>query len=383
LDFSYLTVLPRGRQVWDYVVFPRAEFDDRKEKLAQVMDEKGVDGLLVYSDGLSRRYVSYLTNYCNSVSWSASVCIITRDLDPIIISSMAPRDITYNKKSLPPKLELNAVGLGMISNHRVAAKTIEYLKEHNMMDRKYGGVNLPSLNDFGLVPFEETFPDMPDCTERFDGVLEIKSDAEIFAITQAASIAKKAASDYLRLTVPGTDEREIAARVDRLMRVYGVDNIALLVSAGKGEVELHQPRDYIIQEGDTVSVHVDILYLHYNGMFGSTLYRGEPNADRKEYFSGFEKKYRNILNGISCAKSLQGVSKVMENGYVLAQGIGADTAEAPYGENTALGSGSVFTLSFCENRHNFGGLFLCDTFVFREDGVHSMGSAGLDKISYL
>ena len=63
MDFSYLTVLPRGRQLWDYVVMPPEEYDARKARIDRILDKAGLDGLIVYSDAMTRRYINYLTNY--------------------------------------------------------------------------------------------------------------------------------------------------------------------------------------------------------------------------------------------------------------------------------------------------------------------------------
>lgn len=378
MDFSYLTVLPRGRQIWDYAVFPEEEFEFRRKKLAGLLESLHLDGFIVYSDALSRRYVSYLTNYCNSVSWSASVCLLTGDEPPRIISSMAPRDINYNLKSLAPNVELNAVGLGMLTNHKVAIKAVEYMKEHGLMERRWGGVNMDSLNAFGQEAIYAGFPDLTDYTAQFDGMLAKKDSAEVFAISQATSLAQKAVTDYLRMAVPGANEREIAARIDKQFRAFGVDHIALLVSAGNGQrLCLHQPQDYIIQEGDTVCAHVDILYLHYNGLYGQTMYRGSLDDGRAGFYRGAKQKFEGILREIEAGKRIEDINSVGQ-GYVLVCGIGADTSEAPL--HGKMECGHTFSLTMCEPSDEYGDVFMADTFVVEESGVHVIGGAGVDRI---
>lgn len=380
MDFNYLTVLPRGRQIWDYAVFPAEEFETRRAKLAELLNELNLDGFIVYSDALSRRYVSYLTNYCNSVSWSCSVCLITPDKAPYVISSMAPRDINYNLKSLSPCVELSAVGLGMLSNHKVAVKAAEYLKEQNLLDKKWGAVNLTALNMIGAQAIEEVLPDLPDCTAQVDKILAQKSENEIFAISQATSMAKKAVTDYLRMAVPGTNEREIAARIDRHFRVYGVDNIAILVSASKDQnLSLHQPRDYVIQEGDTVSAQVDILYLHYNGMYAASMYRGTPDPDRAAFYDQAERRFEKVLEKAFAGESICSLNST-DDGYVLVNGIGADTSEPPV--CGGLEDGSTFTVIACSESDTYGGVILADTFVKNSTQKCSLGGAGLNRVFY-
>lgn len=378
MDFSYLTVLPRGRQIWDYAVFPEEEFEERRAGLAQLLEKLGLDGLVVYSDALSRRYVSYLTNYCNSVSWSCSICLLTGDGPPRVISSMAPRDITYNQKSLAPGVELNAIGLGMLSNHAVAGKAVAYMREHDMLEMRWGGVNIDSLNAEGQRALYDGLPRLPDCTEAFDGLLAKKTPAELFAIAQATALAQKAATDYLRMAVPGSNEREIAARIDRQMRVFGVDNIALLVSAGKdSRLCLHQPRDYVIQAGDTVSVHVDILYLHYNGLYGGTMYRGSPDAGRAAFYRRAEEAFHDALGKLERDRKLDDVNSE-EDGYTLACGIGADTAEAPV--RGVLETGNTVTLTMCRRSEQYGDVLMAGTYVAEASGIHVLGGPGADRI---
>jgi Xaa-Pro aminopeptidase len=384
VDFSYLTVLPRGRQLWDYVVMPPEEYDARKAKIDKIFDKTGLDGLIVYSDAMSRRYINYLTNYTCSVAWSCAIMIVTRERLLRLVSSVAPRDINYNLKTLAPNIELNGIGLSLLTNYRVAHKTIEYLKSHNMSEMRWGGVNIDSLCYEGQKPIYEAYPDLPDCTPLYDEVLMQKTGAEQFAIAQAATIAKKAVLDYLRMAVPGANEREVAARVDRQCRVYGVGNIALLVSARKdGKLCLRQPEDYIIQEGDTVSAHVDINYLNYHGMFASSLYRGKPSDERNVFYKTVEEDYNKLLESIKSKKSIGGISFHNSSGYALAQGIGGDTTEAPYKDNdTPLENGTVFTLTLCRDDRQFGGVIISDTFKIDESGIHQLGGPGLDKLNF-
>lgn len=378
MDFSYLTVIPRGRQIWDYAVFQAEEFEERHARLAELLKKLDLDGFIVYSDALSRRYVSYLTNYCNSVSWSSSVCLITADEAPYVISSMAPRDINYNLKSLSPRVNLNAVGLDMISNHRVAVKAAEYLKEQNLLGKKWGAVNLGSLNYIGAKALSDVLPDIPDCTAAVDEIIAEKSENELFAIGQATALAKKAVTDYLRLAVPGANEREIAAQIDRNFRVFGVDNIALLVSAGKDKkLSLHQPHDYVIQEGDTVSAQVDILYLHYNGMYAASFYRGLPDEERAAFYKQASERFEAAKKAALGGKALDEINS-LENGYVLVNGIGSDTSEPPFAGPMA--KNTSYTLVVSAENEKFGGVILADTFVADENNTASLGGHGLNRV---
>ena len=380
MDFSYLTVLPRGRQVWDDILFPPEEFTSRKERVTSLMDTLGVDGFIIYSDGLTRRYVRYLTNYVNSVAWAVSLSLILKDREPVIMSTMAPRDVTYNKKHLAPGLELNAVGLGLVSNHHVAEKTIAYIKEKNLAGLRWAGVNLNNLPIAAFSPLKAALPGITDATGHFDNILARKSNEEIFAILQATTIAKKAALDYLRLAKPGENERLVAARVDRNLRAYGVDNVSFLVSAGKGNVAQRQPDDYIIAEGDTVSAHISVMYLQYLGLFGSTIVHS--TSERTGYQNSFMDRWQAIKNKINDSKSLLGINSVSKTGYVLAQGIGADIACAPFDSEgmSAIEDGSVFTLTMCENDGKYGGLLLSDTLACMDGRVYSIGGEGACKI---
>lgn len=380
MDFSYLTVLPRGRQIWDSVVFPPSEFEERREKLDQALEELGADGFLVYSDGLTRRYVSYITNYCNSVSWSASVAMIRKGCDPVVMSSMAPRDATFNKKYLAPHVDLEAGGLSLLSNHHIGGKTVEYIKEHGWMDLNWVGVNLDTMPEVGRTAIRDAFPELPDATERFDAVLARKSGSEIFAISQAASMAKRAGLDYLRMAVPGKNEREVAAGVDRTLRVYGADNVALLVSSGKGPVTLRQPEDHIIAEDEVLSVHINVMYLHYQAMFAATILPGRT-PENEAAKASTDARFQQLVETITEAKTLKGVSKVDENGYILAQGIGADLKEYPLADSDAvLGEGSVFTLTLCENGAGCGRM-VSDTFAVQSGRLVSLGGPGAPGIS--
>lgn len=384
MDFSYLTVLPRGRQIYDYAVFPPEEYDSRKTKLNKILDKTGLDGLMVYSDALTRRYVNYMTNYTNSVAWSCCVMLVTRDKILRLVSSVAARDITYNLKSLAPNIELNGIGLSLLTNYKVADKTIEYLNKNGLQNLKWGGVNIESLCLDGQRPIYEAYPELPDCTAIYDEILSEKSPAELSAIVQAASMAKKAVMDYLRMAVPGENEREIAARIDRHFRIYGAANIAVLVSAGKDKALcLRQPTDYVIQEGDTISAHVEVNYLNYHGMFGASMYRGKPDGARQAFYDSAEKEYKAVLKQLKSGKTFAEVCAVGKDGYAFAQGIGGDTTEAPYcGSEASLKDGTAFALTLSRECEVYGGIIISDTFAFAEDCVQSLGGPGFNKVAF-
>jgi Xaa-Pro aminopeptidase len=291
-----LPVLCHGRTISDEFLFPVEEYKAREDQVKAILDAKNLDGLIIYSDGLSRGNVCYLTNYHVFLSWGSAVLVFPRNGKPVLLATLPPRDLVFTKKSIPDFVEIIPVGLSLIYNHHLTIGTIDYMKEKNLLGGKWGGVNLDSLPTKALAPIIEKFPDIPDCTRDYYALKEVKDDKEQYAMEQAATISARAANEFLRLAVEGVSEIELSAQIERMCKMNGVDNASFLVSSGSEGTNLQQPCERIFQKGDTVSVFVNIQYQRHKSnrrsVSGSSrvIETGEKMLGRKGLGNGKNQK---------------------------------------------------------------------------------------------
>ncbi len=81
-------VVTHGRLVWDQTLFPPDEQERRLDAVRTAMHGKGLDGLLVFADGVHHADTVYLTQWFPMELWS--VVIVSGSGPPSILSQLVP-----------------------------------------------------------------------------------------------------------------------------------------------------------------------------------------------------------------------------------------------------------------------------------------------------
>ena len=385
MGYVNMPVFCHGRtSVYDGYIFPDEEFESRADKVRGLLGGYGLDGLLIYSDGLSRSHVCYLTNYYSTLSWGNSLLIFPKNGRAVIVTSLGLRDYAHTKKMVPESVELICSGLSMISNHHIVFDALKYIEE-NIPGAKWGGVNLDGLCAPGYDPLFEKYPDIRDLTEEYNAVKSIKTDREMYAMSQAASISEKAVSEFMRLAEADVVEIELAAEIERVCRKYGVDSVSLLVSAGKEDIRLHQPRSRKFRNGDILAVVVNAQFLHYNGVFAAAKAIGGASADQAELFSAAKKIWDETIDGLKkTRRTFIGQRDAFCDrrqicSYTLINGIGVDMVEAPDtpGAEIDLKPGMTLNVNLSFEKKGSGGALIGRTFYVTENDLVKINGCGL------
>ena len=385
MSYINLPVLCHGRTaVYDRYVFPEEEFEERAEIVKTIMKERGLNGLLIYSDGLSRSHVCYLTNYYSTLSWGNSLLVFPLDGQVMNITCLGSRDHDHTKKMIPESIELMCVGLSMVSNHHVAFEALKYIDEKKL-GGKWGGVNLDCLYAPGYDSIIDRHPDIVDFTGEYNAVKAIKNEREMYAMSQAASISEKAVNEFMRLADEGVVETCTANEIERSCKEYGVDNISFLISAGEEDVRLHQPRPRKLKKGDILTVVVNAQFLHYNGVYAATKVVGGASEAQNELFSEAKKMWNGKLREMSeTRKAFIGqknafCGKSGINSYTMINGIGVDMVEAPDTINTEidLKPGMTLNINFYVEKKGVGSVLIGRTFYMAENSLVKINGQGM------
>ncbi len=386
MSFLNLTVLCHGRTICDDFIFPEEEFRAREKRARELMEQKGLDGLLIFAEGaIDRAAICYLTNYHQFLSWGCAVLVFPRDGDFKLVSTIPPRDKVFVQKALPPFVEIIPAGLNLTSNEHVCMEAIKYMREQGLLEgKKWGTVNLERMPQVAVEPWLEIYPQgLENCTEDFGKLRSVKSACEIYAMSAGSAIAKTAVCDYLRQAVPGGNESVLAAEIDRQARIKGCESVSLLTYSGKdGPTMLRVPWDRDFEDGDTVSVFAHVSYLRYYGAYGATKVIGTPGDDYKALgalASGlWADKLAEMERTGSAAIGYE--EKTLENVkvYTVVNGTGMDLVDYPgvQGETAEIAENMAFTVSLSAYKPGVGSVFHSESFARTPDGLRALSGLG-------
>jgi Xaa-Pro aminopeptidase len=372
-----MTVLCHGRTISDEYLFPYDEFERRAAKAGDIIEKNGLDGLIIYTEALSRGNVSYLTNYHNFLAWSVSLIVLPKGGKPTVLATIAPRDLAFVRKILPDFVEIIPVGLSLVSNEHISVKAIEYLKEKGIFDKKWGVVSFDRMPYMARAPWDEAYHGkLKDVTEAYQALRAIKSPAETDVISQASAMSKRAVCEYLRQAKVGVNESVLAAKVDRQFRLEGADAVSLLTYAGRdAAVMLRVPWERDFEEGDIVSAFANVQLLRYNGAYGASAVIGAKNSEHKALFAIagdiFNKKISEIE---STRKADIGYKEFSEKSgfeyYTVINGVGIDLVEYPKqpGTRAELAPGNTLTVSLGIKKSGVGSVFKSGNYFLADSG---------------
>jgi len=385
MSFINMTVLSHGKTIRDEFLFPDAEYEVRLEKINGFIKKKGLDGILLYSDSLTRGNVSYLSGFSNFLAWSVSMVILPKDGKPTLLATIAPRDVEFTSKLLPGFVDVVSAGLSLVSNEHISVKAIEYMQEKGLISSgKWGCVNFGRLPHMAVTPWRDVFPDgLMDCTGEYTAIRAIKSEAEIYVISQASSMAKRSVYEYLRQARPGANEMLLSSKIDREQRISGANSVSILTDAGKlTDTALHVPRDRNFEIGDTVCVFADIGLQGYHGSFGATKVIGAIGTEQESLFTAAsELMYEKMINMSNTKKSIIGQQDSEYRNYTyytIVNGIGCDTVEYPdqYGCEVEFVPGMAISLSLRVKERSIGPVFMSENFLVTENNLIAMSGPG-------
>ncbi len=222
-----------------------------------------------------------------------------------------------------------------------------------------------------------------DCTEKLDNHINkiriIKDESEFEKILKAQKIAEKAYLEVLNYLKAGVSEKEISARLEYLMKIYGAEDKSfdLITITGKKTSLPHGvPSDDIVNEGDFFTFDFGAVYEGYHSDTTRTVAIGYASDEMQEIYSivldaqlsALEK----IKAGVECSEVDKTARDIIDRagygkyfGHSTGHGVGLDIHEAPNvspKSETVLRAGMIIT--------DEPGIYLPDKFGVRiEDMV--------------
>ncbi len=214
----------------------------------------------------------------------------------------------------------------------------------------------------------------------------IKTPEEIELIKAACGIADMAMMAALEEISEGKREREIAAKMEYVMKMNGAEKPAfdtIIASGWRAALPHGLASDKRIERGDLVVIDEGALYRHYNSDTTRTIVVGSPNEKQKDiYYAVLEAQRKGVeaaKPGIT-AKELDTIVRdvIAEYGYgdyfihSTGHGVGLEIHEWPgvsQFDETELRPGMIITIEPGIYIPKFGGVRIEDTVLITESGA--------------
>ncbi|AFK22528.1 Xaa-Pro dipeptidase PepQ [Pyrococcus sp. ST04] len=217
----------------------------------------------------------------------------------------------------------------------------------------------------------------------------VKDKGELEIIEKACEIADRAVMAAIEEITEGKREREVAAKVEYLMKMNGAEKPAfdtIIASGYRSALPHGVASDKRIEKGDLVVIDLGALYNHYNSDITRTIVVGSPNEKQKEIYEivlEAQKKAVEAAKPGMTAKELDSIARdvIKEYGYgdyfihSLGHGVGLEIHEWPrisQYDKTVLKEGMVITIEPGIYIPKFGGVRIEDTVVITKNGARRL-----------
>ncbi|MEX2696264.1 M24 family metallopeptidase [Rhizobium mongolense] len=264
-----------SRPISKELAFPETEFRHRIEEVKKVMDQKGLDALLItYPPNLS-----YLSGYQSFGSCWYMCMILPREGEPIL--HMAHLEVG---PSLLTSWVADIRGVRWAEGGE-ADRLVGIVKERKLEGKRIGvELKRPGLT---LDLYEGLKRGLPgaafiDASEVIATPRMIKSSAELDYMRQAARITKKGLDAVFPVIKPGVTDNQIAATLYETMIREGSEFFSTqpVVAAGHRSGIVHATfKRTPLQLGDTVILEFGAAYQRYTSAIYHTVAIGKPSSE--------------------------------------------------------------------------------------------------------
>ncbi len=299
-------------------------FNKRIEKIANTIDSN--EAALITSD-IS---ITYLTGFRHSEGY----LLVTKDTSYFLI------DFRYVEAVQNTVKHIDVV---MFSN---AFDTInELLAKHdiNSVVLEDGAVTLSQYKAFS-EKINAVLLNKSDLSKVISDSRIIKTPDEIEKLRTAQKIAEKSYLEVLNFVKPGVTEKEIAARLEFLMKMNGAEGIAfdlITVTGKKTSLPHGVPGDVKVQEGDFFTFDIGAVFDGYHSDMTRTVAVGSVSEEQRKIYDIVLKSHLAGLDATKAGVTGFDVDKVCRDiikaegygdffGHGTGHGVGLEIHEAPY-----------------------------------------------------
>lgn len=376
---------------------PDSEFQERVLRVKGLMEEKGLDVLLVYSNQVDPGNVRYLADYWPI--FEQTFVLLPLEGDPILL---AGAECSTYAKSVSRIKDVRLIQDVMIPGEEYPGAKLTTWEElfseisRRGKIRRVGIVGFEALGGFPIHIYrnlEKTLKGKEIL--KADSILvearSIKSRSELEMMRRSYQLADKGLDAGIAVVKEGVTEREIAAEAEHaIMSAGGEDHCVpwpsqLIASGPNTGLALNRPSNRRVKKGEHVLLSVGALYEGYNSAVARPLFVGKASREFEGVIKVVEKAMMATVKAIKPGargevdragrKILEETGYVKYNPYGLAHSIGLVEAEPPFfgpGVEATVKPNMVISVDVALFGLKFGGLRYEDGFIVTETGTEPL-----------
>lgn len=254
-----------------------------------------------------------------------------------------------------------------------------------------------SVAFFNLL--EKALPDVAfiPLGEQLDQLRAVKSHEEIEAITFSAELASAAFEELLPFIAAGVTEKELALKLEILMKEKGADEKAfdfIVVSGSRGALPHGRPTDRRLTGGEMVTIDFGARWNGYHSDETVTLAVGSPDSRMLEVYevvkNAHDRAVSAVRPGIDCC-ALDAIARgAIANagfgaffGHGLGHGVGLEIHEKPTISSRSaqmVTEGMIFTIEPGIYLPGVGGVRIEDLVEVTADGCRLLSRVSKELI---
>lgn len=343
---------------------------DRLQSLRAQFDKWEVDAVLITSPS-NRRWLSGFTG-------SAGQLLITRD------QAILSTDFRYWEQAQQQAPAFT------LYQHRRQADDNENLLQMGKVKRIGIEATHMSVAEYEAWRKLDGYQWKP-LSPTVEMLRQVKTAAELATMRQAAAIADQVMAQMNILARPEMSEREMAWKLEQLVREGGAESVAypvIVASGPNSALPHHHPGERALQPGDPIIVDLGAQVAGYKSDMTRSFYLGsEPEAKFWEIYNTVlaaqTHALENIRPGMNC-KAIDALARDHitaagygdQFGHGLGHGVGLDIHEKPslskLMEKETLPDGAVTTIEPGIYIPGWGGVRIEDLVLVKKSGLNAL-----------
>lgn len=375
------------------VAIPKAEFEERIQRLQQAMDRAGIDGVMVYGDEYRKENLRYVSNFWPIFERGA--CFVPKHGTPILAG--APEGEAYAREMAVWEDIRNLKEFFCVS----VAEDIDYPLASLSSFAEILGEVLDGGTRLGLVglwdmpaPIMERLRDsvpgleITDASELINELRVTKTAAEIACLREAGRQGCVGYEQLMAHALPGNTERMAAGAAEGAARMAGAEDINFMVfgSGRRADTIIGRATEKIIEDGDMIMAAMAVQYEGYVATVEFPFVAGAMSEGQREFlgalFEAANVQLAYLKDNAISGEMVRAVKKVFKKRglekydvYPPMHGIGLAEAESPYPDEKAeypLRAGMCVNSDISLFGHPDGSNRIEEGFVIRADGPESL-----------
>lgn len=281
------------------------------KKTLDLMQEKGLDGLVIYSGGtcsiLRPSYLYYFAEFRPMGPRNAAV--ISNNGDVMLLVEPPWDEKRVSEKSWIPTVR---------GTDRFNEDLHSLLKRFGVKDR-LGLVGAREMT-VGVYQALESFIPLKVADDIIEQIARKKSERELAIVKKVAALSDIGFDAFFHYAREGIREYELAARIEYAMRCAGADDIFILLSSGRNNFEMHDPTDRRLEREDILIGEITPVLEGQFFQLCRTLVLGEATELLREKYAllmqALEKTLVEVRSGIPASTISRTMNSVFRDaGY--------------------------------------------------------------------